>query len=89
MTVSLKVSIRLATPKAIADNKAIVKLEKGPAKVMRMSSLTLVFALGNEIWTGLPQPIIENPGLAKIITSGMIIVPIGSIWARGSNVTRF
>ena len=63
MTVSLKGSIRLATPKAIADNKAIVKLEKGPAKVMRMSSLTLVFALGNEIWTGFcPSQLLKTLG---------------------------
>ena len=86
-TFSVKGSTRLTIPKVKAETKAIAKFEKGPAKVIRISSLLLVFEFGNETWTGFPQPIIEKPGLAKIINIGMSIVPQRSIWDLGSRVT--
>ncbi len=51
----------------------------GPANVMMISSIRRVLGLGREICTGLPQPIMPKPGLRKIITAGIKIVPIGSV----------
>ena len=51
--------------------------------MIRISSLFLVSRLGNEICTGFPQPIIANPGLAKIMINGMTIL---WNWLTGSRV---
>lgn len=69
-------------------SKAMSKFDKGPAMVIKMSSLLRVFGLGSEILTGFPQPNIAKIWAPKIIIKGSRIVPMGSMWARGSRVTR-
>lgn len=67
------------------------RLERGPAAVMRTSSLVRVLGLGREMGTGLPQPIRAIPppmkmGM-KIMMRGRMMVPKRSIWARGLRET--
>jgi hypothetical protein len=59
--------------------KAMSKLDKGPAMVIKTSSLFRVLGLGSDILTGFPHPKIANPGETKIMIKGRTIVPIGSI----------
>ena len=66
--------------------KQMARLERGPAKVIKISSLFLFSLLGREICTGFPQPNIAKPGETKIMKSGRIIVPIRSMCDRGSRV---
>ena len=64
--------------KKVASN-AMTKLDKGPAMVIKMSSLFRVLGLGSDILTGFPQPKIANPGEANIIIRGRRIVPMRSM----------
>jgi hypothetical protein len=68
-----------STPKPKIAKKARQRLEKGPAKVINISSLDRVLWLGKDTRTGFPHPNMAKPGLKKITTKGMIIVPSKSI----------
>ena len=67
-------------------NNAKEKFDSGPARVIRRSSLFLLFGLGREIRTVFPHPKIAKPGLKKIMMKGKSKVPMGSMWALGSRV---
>ena len=76
---------KVANRRTVSNAKE--KLDSGPARVIRRSSLFLVLGLGREIRTGFPHPKIAKPELKKIMMKPESKVLMGSMWALDSRVT--